>query len=222
MLDKINNTADQVYNEILKKIISLEFPPGTALSRKDLVEEFGVSKTPIREALLRLELDGLVNIHPQAKTVVTKISTNNIKETNFLRTALEVEVVRQIVKNKNKDIIKKLRENLEGQKALINIPSQSEVFFALDREFHEILFDSLDKKALHKHIRSDLKHRMRAVILELPGQGKLDKIYEEHKSIADAIEELDEQKAEEAVRRHLDSIIQRVEEIKKEKPEFFE
>lgn len=221
MLDKINNTADQVYNEILKKIISLEFPPGTSLSRQELVEEFGVSKTPIREALLRLELDGLVKIHPQAKTVITKISVDDIKEANFLRTALEVEIVRRLSKDCNKETLKKLKDNLEAQKALVNIPSQAEVFFGLDRAFHETLFDSVNKKALHKHISADLKHRMRAVILELPRKGKLDYIYQEHKKIVDAIEEKDEKKAEEAIREHLNSIEVRIEEIKKEKPDFF-
>lgn len=221
MNNKNFSTTNQVYNTILQKIISLEFPPGTALSMQQLVEMLGVSKTPIREALLRLELHALVKIYPQAKTVVTKISIDDIEEANFLRTALEVEVVRMLCKQDNTDIVKKLRDNLEGQKALMNIPSQIQTFLRLDRQFHEILFDGLNKKKLNELITADMEHRLRAVILEFPKKRKLEYLYNDHKKIADAIEAKDEKKAEEAVRKHLDSIICRVEEIKKDKPEYF-
>ncbi|MGB5918073.1 GntR family transcriptional regulator [Arcobacter sp.] len=221
MIIKTHNTTDQVYNEILQKIISLELPPGTSLSRQELVQEFGVSKTPIREALLRLELDGLVTIYPQAKTVVTKINIDEIKDANFLRTALEVEIVRKLVKKSNPEIIKKLRQNLEGQKALMNVPSQMQTFFQLDRQFHEILFESVNQKKLHKYVSADIEHRIRAVILEFPKKGKLDYIYNEHKNITDAIESKNEATAENTMREHLNSIENRIEEIKKDKPEYF-
>jgi len=221
MITKAYNITDQVYSQILQKIISLELPPGTPLSMQKLVQEFGVSKTPIREALLRLESNRLVAIYPQSRTIVAKINIDEIKDANFLRTALEVEVVRNLTRKNNLEAILKLRENLEGQKALMNVPSQMETFFQLDRQFHEILFEGVNQKKLHKHVSVDIEHRIRAVLLGFPKKNKLNYIYDEHKKITDAIESKDEFLAEKSMRIHLDSIQNRIEEIKKDKSEYF-
>ena len=78
------------------QIIGLQLAPGTSLSRPALAESFGVSQTPVRDALRKLEQEGLVIVHPQSSTLVAPIDIGQAHETQFLRTALECEVARTI------------------------------------------------------------------------------------------------------------------------------
>jgi DNA-binding transcriptional regulator YhcF (GntR family) len=78
------------------RIVSLAMPPGTRLSRPELAEAFDVSQTPVRDATLKLEQEGLVDIHPQSKTVVSRIDVEHARKTQFLRLALELEIGRTL------------------------------------------------------------------------------------------------------------------------------
>ena len=75
-------------------IISLELPPGSPLSRAALASQFGVSSTPIRDALMRLEEEGLVDVFPQYATVVSRVDVRLAQQAHFLRQAVELEIVR--------------------------------------------------------------------------------------------------------------------------------
>ena len=75
-------------------IIALELPPGSPLSRAALATQFGVSSTPIRDALMRLAEEGLVDVFPQHATVVSRIDVGLAQQAHFLRQALELEIVR--------------------------------------------------------------------------------------------------------------------------------
>ena len=90
------NTAARIYNDLRVRIINFDLKPDTPLSRKELSANYGVSQTPIREALQRLEQEGLVRIFPQSKTVVTRIDQSELREAHFLRVALETEVAQRI------------------------------------------------------------------------------------------------------------------------------
>ena len=83
-----------MFERLRGMIISLELPPGSPLSRAALAEQFGVSSTPIRDALMRLEEEGLVDVFPQYATVVSRIDVHRAQQAHFLRQALELEIVR--------------------------------------------------------------------------------------------------------------------------------
>jgi DNA-binding GntR family transcriptional regulator len=72
-LDRDRQAAPQVFERLRELIISLELPPGSPLSRTVLAEQFGVSSTPIRDALMRLDEEGLVAVYPQHATVVSRV-----------------------------------------------------------------------------------------------------------------------------------------------------
>jgi len=86
-----------VYREIRDRIISLHLPPGTTLARAELADRFKVSQSPVREAIMRLEQDGLVTSYPQSRTLVSPIDQERIREDHLLRSAVECEVVRQLL-----------------------------------------------------------------------------------------------------------------------------
>src|ERR1700736_7004311 len=93
-LDRDRQAAPQVFERLRGMIISLELPPGSPLSRAALAGQFGVSSTPVRDALMRLEEEGLVDVFPQHATVVSQIDVGRAQQAHFLRQALELEIVR--------------------------------------------------------------------------------------------------------------------------------
>jgi signal transduction histidine kinase len=92
-LEKSRHAAPQVFEYLREQIMSLALEPGTELSRAELVDQFGVSQTPIRDALMRLAEEGLVDIFPQHATVVCPINIALARQAHFLRRSVELEVV---------------------------------------------------------------------------------------------------------------------------------
>lgn len=216
------NATKKAYDEILRRILNMELPPGTYISRNDIAEQLEISKTPIREALQHLEQDKLVKIFPQSKTMVTRINIEEIKRSNFLRVAIETEVIRNMIANYDEKALKKLEENLKKQEEIAEDLTKLNEFDALDKEFHNIMFESVGQEELNDLLRSKMGHKKRANRLELPINGKVRKLYEDHKAIYDAIKEKNQEKADECMRTHLSRTISRIEELKKEKPHFFD
>ncbi len=216
------NATQKAYDEILRRILTLELPPGTYISRNDISEQLAISKTPIREALQHLEHDKLVKIFPQSKTLVTKINIEEIKKSNFLRIAIEIEVIKTMIEKYDKEVLKNLEKNLKKQKAVLNDMKKIFEFDELDKEFHEIMFESVGQKELNDLLRSKMGHKKRANRLELPTSGKVPKLYEDHKNIYEAIKEKNLKKADKCMREHLSRTISRIEDLKKEKPHFFD
>ncbi len=95
-LDRDRQAAPQVFERLREMIVSLKLPPGSALSRAALAAQFGVSSTPIRDALMRLEEEGLVDVFPQHATVVSRIDVRLAQQAHFLRQALELEIVKAL------------------------------------------------------------------------------------------------------------------------------
>ena len=93
-LDRDRQAAPQVFERLRGMIISLALPPGSPLSRAELAAQFGVSSTPIRDALMRLEEEGLVDVFPQYATVVSRVDVRLAQQAHFLRQAVELEIVR--------------------------------------------------------------------------------------------------------------------------------
>src|SRR5947209_17408311 len=95
-LDRDRQAAPQVFERLRGMIISLDLPPGSPLSRAALAAQFGVSSTPIRDALMRLEEEGLVEVFPQYATVVSRVDVRLAQQAHFLRQAVELEIVRAL------------------------------------------------------------------------------------------------------------------------------
>src|SRR5690606_18432789 len=86
------SAASRVYAGLRSRIISLQLLPDTTLSRSEIAERYEVSQSPVREAIQRLEKEGLVISYPQSRTVVSKIDIAHARETQFLRVSVEIEV----------------------------------------------------------------------------------------------------------------------------------
>lgn len=214
-------TSARVYRELRERIIALDLTPDTVLARADLAEWFNVSQSPVREAIQRLENDGLVISYPQSRTVVARIDRARIREEHFLRSAVECEVVRQLAESGDPETLKKARGFLKMQEALVDDMDQVDLFKQLDEAFHEALFAGVGQSNLHRHIQARCGHLARLRTLDLPSPGKTASVLEGHRAVIDAIESGDADLAVRCMREHLSGSMRRMSQIVEENAELF-
>ncbi|BDW88564.1 MULTISPECIES: GntR family transcriptional regulator [Thalassospira] len=210
-----------VYEEVRNQIVSLSLLPETTLVRAELAESFNVSQSPVREAILRLEQDGLVVSYPQSRTVVTKIDVARIREEHFLRVAAECEVVRQLAEAKDSPAVVKAKGIVKMQEALVGDIEQIDLFKQLDETFHAALFNGVNQSNLHLQITARSGHLARVRTLDLPRAGKMVSVLEGHKAIIDAVQSGDGALASLEMRKHLSGTMERLPQIIEENKTLF-
>ncbi|MGR3662165.1 MAG: GntR family transcriptional regulator [Paracoccaceae bacterium] len=220
-LARSSSAAGRVYDLLRQRIVSMDLPPESTLSRSELAHKYGVSQTPIREALQRLEQDGLVKIFPQSKTVVTKIDIRQLFEAHFLRVSVECETVRRLSLAKDENLISKLKAVAKMQNA-VKGEADMGMFNELDEAFHQIMFAGVDQLELFRMVRAKGGHLARAQRLDLPVAGKVAQILNDHTEIIAALEAGDADVAQVAMRKHLTGTVARIDALQKENPGYFQ
>jgi DNA-binding GntR family transcriptional regulator len=220
-LDRRFPVAVQIFDHLRSQIISLQLAPGMPLSRPGLSESFGVSQTPIREALLRLEEQALVIVYPQSSTLVAPIDVAQAEEAQFMRIALECEVARTIT-------LEPARYDLTGPARLLaemriawEGAKDKPTFIYKDLAYHAMLFAATGRERLWDLVvqRSGNVDRLRN--LHLPTPGKAAQILADHVAHLDALVAGDCAQAQAVLRRHLTGTLRAVGEIRAAHPQFF-
>ena len=137
-LDREKLIGPQIYQFLLNAIVTVRLSPGIGLKEKEVIKRLGVSRTPIREALLRLEDEGLVQIFPQSGTYVSKIKIEAVLESQFIREALECSVARYAARNRNDELLESLSRKLEDYETALN-DDEVKLMYEKDEEFHRTL-----------------------------------------------------------------------------------
>jgi DNA-binding GntR family transcriptional regulator len=213
MRDRSRHAAPQVFEHLREKIISLELAPGTVLNRLTLQQEFGLSSTPIRDALLRLQDDGLVEIFPQHATVVSPIDLTLAQQAHFLRRSLELEIVRSLALAPEQRLVARLQGFLAQQQSLMEA-QDFEAFAAADQAFHHHLYEAAGMHDLWTLVRSRSGHIDRLRRLHLPTPGKAQDIVQHHRLIVQAIAAGKPEDAQRHLRDHLSGTLSHVDEIR--------
>ena len=209
-----------VFDALREEIIALILAPGTVLSRLDLQARFGVSSTPIRDALMRLDEEGLVRIFPQHATIVSPIDLNHARQGQFLRRSVEVEIVRTLAAKHDPALIEALRGIIRQQAAFAEL-GEFDLFTQLDQEFHRTHYAAADVLDLWYLVRRQGGHIDRLRRLHLPVPGKRADILRDHAAIVDAIATGDPDGAEAEVRGHLSRSLDFIETLRESHPNYF-
>ena len=217
--DPTRHAGQQVLESLREAIMSMQLAPGAALDRSQLAEQFGVSQTPVRDALMRLSEEGLVVVRPQHATLVSKIDIAAAREAHFLRRSLELEIVRELALNAKAADVDGLRTQLALQKTLAS-RQDYRGFVAADKEFHRQTYIAAGLPRLWGLVQRMSGHVDRLRLLHLPTSGKTASIMRDHLAIVDAIERGDPDGAQEALRAHLSGTLASVDEIQKRYPDF--
>ena len=210
----------KAYLALQKSILDLEFRPGQLLRKNDLCKRFGISRTPLSEAIALLVQDGLVEVVPQAGTYVARFSMEDLLEGAFIREAIEVAAIMKLAEIITEPQLLELRRNLRLQQAFID-DGDSQGFYALDAQFHAILLNSTGYKRLNRVADSAWMNVNRVRRLLLPIEGRLEATYNEHKKIYDELEQKNPAKAGQVLKDHLGQLITYVLPLEKEHPEYF-
>ncbi|SIQ46492.1 transcriptional regulator, GntR family [Rhizobium sp. RU35A] len=196
--------AEQIYWLLRQAIVHLEMQPGAVISEKELCAEFGVSRTPVREALQRLADEGLVDIFPHSGTYVSRISFKVAEEGFVIRRALEIESVRKAVANVTDaeiDRLKTLIAQMEG----ILASNELEKYLDCDDMFHSAIAGISGYPRIWKFITLAKVHLDRMRQLSAPVPGHLAMVTEQHDTIVRALASRNADQAELAMRIHLDT-----------------
>ncbi len=220
-VDRRLPVAAQIFEILRAQIIGLKLAPGTPLSRPTLAQTFGVSQTPVRDALQRLEQEGLVIVHPQSSTLVAPIDIAQAYETQFLRTALECEVARTISAAPGDFDLRPAELILDEMEAIWAKHRDPAAFRPKDQSFHLALFRATGRERLWELVvqRSGDIDRLRN--LHLTTEGKATQIMRDHRAILDALLAGQGKTADVMVRRHLSGTLAAVEEIRAAHPQHF-
>ncbi|KQP49620.1 GntR family transcriptional regulator [Pseudorhodoferax sp. Leaf274] len=218
-LDRQRLAAPQVLERLREAILDLELVPGTVLARQALAEQFGVSQTPVREALLRLSEEGLVDVFPQHATLVSRIDLTAARQAHFLRRAIELELVRELAEQPPAGLVAALERQVALQQALAEAQQYNE-FVAADRAFHRLMYAAAGMEPLWDLVGRSSGHVDRLRRLHLPTAGKTASILRDHRAITAGIAAGDALAAQEAVRVHLSGTLSAVEEIRQHFPDY--
>ncbi|WP_460274325.1 GntR family transcriptional regulator [Celeribacter sp. ULVN23_4] len=214
------SASQQIHAALRERIIALDLTPGEYLSRAEIADYYGVSQTPVRDAMMRLEEEGLLFIFPQSKTEVSKIDIGQAQETQFLRMSLEIEVARRLITANNPALLRSAKTALHQQR-IAHENGDLALFAEYDRAFHRALFAACEVSALWDLVVERSGHIDRLRKLNLPDPGKVFEILSYHAKILSAIESRDAAKAEAEVREHLSGTLARIDAIIARHPEYF-
>lgn len=153
---------EKAFDIIKKKIMDEEFPPGSFLAERKLALMLGMSKTPVKSALERLEMEGFVTISPQQCILVREIPVHEIADQYEIRTALETHVVRGLAKRITDSQATELLESLASQREFAETEDVVE-WVNRDAEFHLLLVGQYGNQAILRTML-DLKNRMHRII----------------------------------------------------------
>ena len=194
-------SSEYAYRFLKGNIINLNFAPDSKISEFEIAKELGLSRTPIREALLELAKNKLVVIYPQRGSFVSKIDYELVEESRFIRLVLEkavVEIVCDIVDNITMD---KIELNIKMQKYYLDKEDKVQLLH-LDNEFHRLLFEAANKLQSYELIESISGHFNRLRNLSLNTIKDL-KTVGDHESIFLAIKSKNKDRAKELMEIHL-------------------
>jgi GntR family transcriptional regulator, rspAB operon transcriptional repressor len=218
-LDRSRHAASQVFELLRERIISLELTPGTVLSRAILAKELRLSSTPIRDALMRLEEEKLVEVFPQHATIVSPIDLTLARQAQFLRRAVELEIVRTLAEACDDGLLRRLEATIVRQEAMHGVRDLAGLTEA-DQLFHQQMYEAARLPDLWALVRSQSGHLDRLRRLHLPSPGKAASIVADHRLIFQAIVEKKPDEAQRRLRQHLSSTLANVDEIRARFPAY--
>jgi DNA-binding GntR family transcriptional regulator len=218
-LDRRKPVSDQIYTALRQAIITLELPPSTPISENRICRHIGVSRTPVREAIIRLAEEELIDVFPQQGSFVSAIKVSKIRESHFTRKCLELGILGKVAEHWSPELSTEARKILARQEHALSLDDK-ELFHFLDEEFHKFFSESVGYRGVWNAIqgakaRVDRLHRLAAI------EGRLPIVIEEHRAVIDALDRGDISGATAAMVYHLDRILALLDLIIEHNKEYF-
>jgi len=202
----VTSGRDKAYAYLKDTVLTDPGMQGAFLSEQELADRIGVSRTPIREALLQLAAEDLVELVPKRGARVSPLTGREIRELMELRGIVERYAAQQLVSAGGAQLAE-LRSLLAQQRELTGA-DQAREFIAVDHRFHSALVSAVGNALLDRHYDGLRSRQVRAGVVALFNQqGRQEAVLEEHETILDALAAGDAQAAWAAIDHHLESTL---------------
>lgn len=212
--------ARRIYLAMRADILELKLKPGSLLIEKALIERFDCSRTPLREALIRLAEEQLVVIFPQSGTYVSRIRRAALPSAVVVRQALECAAVEHAMGKINAATLAQLDAIIARQSERAAAGDQAG-FLVADEAFHAAIADISGHPELWALAESAKTEIDRCRRLSLPVPGRMSQVISEHKRIIDCLKRGDGQAAVSAMRTHLSAVVPDADKLTETHPDFF-
>ncbi|TAN65199.1 GntR family transcriptional regulator, partial [Paraclostridium sordellii 8483] len=190
------------YRVLKDNIMSLNLKPGELLSESNLSEKLKISRTPIREILMKLKNEHLIEVKPQAGTYVSLIDMDLISEAIFMRSVLEKEVLIEACNKFPEELFIELEKNLFAQKLVVDKPGKEIEFHDLDKNFHKLIFLGCNKANIWDAIMNIGTHYNRMRLLAEMKSNKM-QIIKQHEEMLDIIKNKEFDKIDTYINKHI-------------------
>jgi GntR family transcriptional regulator, rspAB operon transcriptional repressor len=201
-LGKQLDLKQKAYKAIKDKVIKCELLPGEDISETDIAREIGISRTPVREALMRLEHEKFITIYPRKGIVVSNISIDIINDIFQIRQIVEPQILYEAAKNLPISWLKEMREKFyaaqDGEADFI-------VLVDLDKEFHKYIINASGNAYLQQLMENIYDQNQRIRVMSSRDKARLHISNSEHISLIDSILDKKPENAVKKLREHLDN-----------------
>jgi DNA-binding GntR family transcriptional regulator len=213
--------ASRIYGDLRAELVSLARRPGEAISEAEIALSYGVSRTPVREAILKLSDEGLVEIFPQSGIIVSRIRIAALPEAILVRRALEEMTARMAAERATASQILALHSGVERQREA-DAAHDRDAFHQADESFHATITEIAGYPGIWKLILQVKVNVDRFRQLTLPQAGRMATVIAEHERILSAIEAHDPDRAAVAMARHIERLLGDIASLRHINPEYFD
>ena len=220
-LERSASAGVQAYAALRHAIVTLRLRPGQPLSEQGIAQQLRTSRTPVREAFIKLAEAGLIEVLPQRGTLVRKISPKAVKDARFVREALEIVVMHEATGRLDPSFFAMARELIAGQRAAA-AGNDLERFMTLDDAYHRSFAVAIDRSHAWTVIEAQKAQMDRVRYLSLPDATPINRLIDQHEAILDAIERGDVPASEAAMRTHLAEVLAVLNPLSQLYPDLFE
>lgn len=199
---EVKSVQTLVYEELKRNIMSMRIVPGQAMSTQEIATKLNVSRTPVREAFLHLQSEGLVEMIPQRETIVSKIDMKKVEQEKFIRECLELGAINRFLKQRNQTVITEMLEFIGEQKKCSEAHDYVG-FLEADDNFHKVLFDVTGQEMAWSTIVSRNGHYNRLRILFIHNKLAMESSMKQHAEIVKLLENGEEEEIRKALTLHI-------------------
>jgi len=213
--------ASQIYSDLRSELVSLRRRPGEPIAEAEIALAYGVSRTPVREAILKLSDEGLVEIFPQSGIFASRIPLAALPEAIIIRKALEETTARLVAERATSSQVLNLHSILQRQREASSA-SDRDAFHQADEMFHAGIAEVAGYPGIWKFVQQVKVHVDRYRRLTLPQMGRMTQVIAEHEAILAAIEAHDTAGARNCMEIHLERLLRDISATQSVDPELFD
>jgi DNA-binding GntR family transcriptional regulator len=217
-----NNLTSQAYHLIMKKIIDAEYQPGQKITEKQVENELGIGRTPVREALIQLRQENLLNVIPQSGTYISKIDMQEVLDARFVRVGVEQRIMHSAATmNLTTAQLNYLSGILAKERTLMHEGNFVQ-FLTSDDEFHRYFYLITNHERIWEWIKTINIQFDRFRFLRLKVKGlSWDGLVEQHEAIFNAVKAKDANKVEQLTADHLQMMLKEEQALTEAFPDYF-